>query len=110
MTSNTATMNSSTAAPSVDINNQNLDKTPVIPAKEPRPKKNRKTMTINKHKLKITFTVGLHEDIKPREKFAPLPSFLIWRFPSLTLEEWGSTKQDQSQSITLGANLPFEQK
>eukprot|EP00957_Ditylum_brightwellii_P049716 3770213-Ditylum_brightwellii.AAC.1 len=54
--------------------------------------------------------MGLHEDIKPREKFAPLLSLLVQRFPSLTLEEWGSTEQDCSQSITLGANLPFERK
>eukprot|EP00957_Ditylum_brightwellii_P058838 4460994-Ditylum_brightwellii.AAC.1 len=72
MTSNAATIKSSTAAPSASTPNQNLDRTPLILAKESPPKKIRKAMTINKHKLKIIFNVVLHEDIKPQEKFAPL--------------------------------------
>eukprot|EP00957_Ditylum_brightwellii_P107781 8222609-Ditylum_brightwellii.AAC.1 len=60
-------MNSSTAAPSAVTPNQNLDRTPLIPAKESPPKKIGNTTTINKHKLKITFNVGLHEDNKSQE-------------------------------------------
>eukprot|EP00957_Ditylum_brightwellii_P176162 13413711-Ditylum_brightwellii.AAC.1 len=110
MTSNATTMKSFTAAPSAGTPNQNLKRIPLIPAKESPPKKTRKTTTTNKHKLKINFNMGLHEDIKPHKKFTPLLSLLVQRFPSLTLEEWGSTEQDCSQSITSGANLPFEQK
>eukprot|EP00957_Ditylum_brightwellii_P199367 15196293-Ditylum_brightwellii.AAC.1 len=59
--------NGATTAPSATQSNQNLDRTPVIPAKESPPKKTGKTTTINKHKLKITFLVGKNKDVKPRK-------------------------------------------
>eukprot|EP00957_Ditylum_brightwellii_P180984 13787957-Ditylum_brightwellii.AAC.1 len=90
-------MKSSTATPSAGTPNQNLVRNPLISGKESPPKKIGKTMTINKHKLKITFKVGLQEDIKPCKKFAPLLFLLVQRSPSLTLEEWGSTERDCSQ-------------
>eukprot|EP00957_Ditylum_brightwellii_P005383 410449-Ditylum_brightwellii.AAC.1 len=89
---------------------QNLDKTPVIPPKESPPKKTGKTSTITKHKLQITFLVGKNEGINLREKFGTLLLLLITHFPALTLEELGSTDADRAQSITTGANLPFENK
>eukprot|EP00957_Ditylum_brightwellii_P128016 9763312-Ditylum_brightwellii.AAC.1 len=102
-------MQSLNAAPSASSSSQNLDRIPLIPALESPPKKTGKTTTINEHKIKITFNVGLHEDIKPHKKFVSLLSLHVQHFPSLTLEEWGSTDRNRSQSITLGANLPFKQ-
>eukprot|EP00957_Ditylum_brightwellii_P157839 12014159-Ditylum_brightwellii.AAC.1 len=58
--------------------------------------------------LQITFLVGKHEDINPREKFATLLLLLIACSPSLTLEECGSSDANCAQSITTGANLPFK--
>eukprot|EP00957_Ditylum_brightwellii_P071995 5471995-Ditylum_brightwellii.AAC.1 len=65
MTSKAAAMKSFTADPSASSSSQNLDRITLILSKESPPKKTRKTTTINKHKIKITFNVGLLEDIKP---------------------------------------------
>eukprot|EP00957_Ditylum_brightwellii_P202229 15329196-Ditylum_brightwellii.AAC.1 len=102
--------NGANTAHSATQSNQNLDQTPVIPTKESPPKKTGKITTFTEHKLKIIFLVGKNKDVKPREKFATLLSLLTRSFPSLTLEEWGSTDEDCAQSITTGANLPFERK
>eukprot|EP00957_Ditylum_brightwellii_P009825 741263-Ditylum_brightwellii.AAC.1 len=63
-------------AQSATQSNQNLDRTPIIPAKESPPKKPGKITMINEHKLKITFLVEKNVDVKPREKFATLLSLL----------------------------------
>eukprot|EP00957_Ditylum_brightwellii_P102166 7788224-Ditylum_brightwellii.AAC.1 len=110
MASNDAVMSPSKTSLTTTTAGQDLDKTPIIPTKESPSQKTGKTTTINEHKLKITFLVGKNEDINPQEKFATLLSLLITCFPSLTLEEWGSTDADCAQSITTGANLPFKQK
>eukprot|EP00957_Ditylum_brightwellii_P049531 3757068-Ditylum_brightwellii.AAC.1 len=70
--------NGANTAHSATQPNQNLDRTPVIPAKESPPKKTGKITTFTEHKLKTTFLVGKHKDVKPREKFATLLSLLTW--------------------------------
>eukprot|EP00957_Ditylum_brightwellii_P012107 914744-Ditylum_brightwellii.AAC.1 len=90
------------------LHTSNLDKIPCIPLKNTTPKKSGRNAMMNKLKLKITFLVGKNKDIKPREKFATLLFLLIHCFPSIILEEWGSTANDYAQSITSGTDLSYE--
>eukprot|EP00957_Ditylum_brightwellii_P088129 6712851-Ditylum_brightwellii.AAC.1 len=62
------------------------DKKSLTTPKESLPKKSGSSTTINEFELKITFCVGASKDIKAHDKFALLPSLIIARFPTTTLE------------------------
>eukprot|EP00957_Ditylum_brightwellii_P196422 14965698-Ditylum_brightwellii.AAC.1 len=67
-------------------------------------------IVFNKFKVKITFTVPEHDEIRPQDKFATLFSVLKQQHKDTILEQWDADATEQAQSIISGADLPHDKE
>eukprot|EP00957_Ditylum_brightwellii_P079273 6028467-Ditylum_brightwellii.AAC.1 len=87
---------------------QSLENILCIPPKDTPIKKVEKTTVINEFKIKLTFIVPKHGNIKPCEKNTFLLLLIVAKLPTTMLKEWEGTEMDQCQSITFRQDLPHE--
>eukprot|EP00957_Ditylum_brightwellii_P014369 1081449-Ditylum_brightwellii.AAC.1 len=83
-----------------------LDTPPKLPGLD-SPKSEKEAETVfNKFKVKTSFTVLEHNEIKPRDKFATLFSVLQQQHKETFLEQWDAKATEQAQSIISVPYLP----
>eukprot|EP00957_Ditylum_brightwellii_P060922 4624267-Ditylum_brightwellii.AAC.1 len=92
--------------PTVDM----FDKPPPLPGLDTLKLEKGFKTTLNKFKIKISFTVPRNDKIKPRDKFVMLISVFQQKHNDTTLEQWDTDEMNQAQSIVSGSDLPHEQE